>query len=548
MEELMPEEEFDVVIVGSGGGGLACALAAADLGSRVIIIEASSQIGGTFGYSAGVFWVPNNHFMAEMGISDSTDEALMHIRELSGGRHSDAVTKCFLDQAPSIFRWLVDDMHVPFEPHGEADYYAERLGGKEIGRTIAPPVFRTQELLPAEYQSALVDAPHYAGLPVSWSEIHDWGGFAAITTWDWNEIARRTVANCRAFGSAAAGYMLAACLKFDIPIRLNTQATELVVTDGRVSGVKVVDADGKVSVIRGRQGVLLATGGYESNDALRERWDLYSGTYGLGSPHVNGSGMIMALEIGAGFRVFDGQLTTPTFHIPNEEADGRPLHRILIREPAYPGGIVVNAAGKRFADESFYRSLCQEMSRWDVRSQTFPNERTYLIFDQEWKDSYALGPISPGEVPAWVPHASSSEDLAALINVSPRGLETTIADFNSHAKDGHDPEYGRGTLSYSRACGDQRIAPNPNIRPLSGELYAIPLQLGSSGSNSGLEFDQFGRVIHLRGQPIPGLYAAGNVGANLVEGLWYNSGVSNSKAVTFGCIAARHMCGDPHRI
>ena len=135
----------------------------------------------------------------------------------------------------------------------------------------------------------------------------------------------------RAFGSAITGYLLAACLRSNVEIRLQTTAIELITSGGAVTGIKVRSADGVESVLTARHGVLLATGGYDSNDSMKRRLDLYANTHGIGSRGVNGSGLIMALEAGAVFQVFDGQLTTPTFQIPGEEADGRPLYRSAVR-------------------------------------------------------------------------------------------------------------------------------------------------------------------------------------------------------------------------
>jgi succinate dehydrogenase/fumarate reductase flavoprotein subunit len=540
----MSNETYDIVIVGSGGGGLTAALAAAERGARVVVVEAGERVGGTFAYSAGLVWVPNNHFMAPAGYQDSEEEALAHIRLLGGGRHDEDVLRTFIRRAPGVIRWLVEDLHIPIElVGGYPDYYSDREGGKEGGRHLSCRTFSPRDELPAEWQARLANSPHFAGLPASWLEIQEWGGLASMASWDWNEMARRLVADHRSMGSAIMGYLLAACVKRGVEIRLVTKATELVTSAGAVTGVRVASGDGTEATLSASRGVLLATGGYDSNDAMKRRYDQFTNTHGIGSPHVDGSGLVMALEIGAAFQVFDGQLTTPTFQIPGEEADGRPLYRSAVREPAYPGGIVVNAAGHRFCDESFYRSLCHEMARYDVRAQNYPNETAYFVFDQEWKDRYALGPVSPGEVPSWLVNADSAAGLAEKIGVDPAALERTIARYNADAVNGEDPEFGRGSTKYGRNTGDRAVTPNPCVRALSGWLYAIRLHLGSSGTNSGVVFDEAGQVVHVRGHRIPGLFVAGNVGANLIEGLWYNSGVSNAKALTFGYLAVERLLG-----
>jgi succinate dehydrogenase/fumarate reductase flavoprotein subunit len=534
--------QYDVLIVGAGGAGMSGALAAAGRGARVLVIDAAGTVGGTFAYSAGLLWVANNHFMAGAGYSDSAAEAIEHIRTLSGGRHDDTLLSTFVHRSPGIIRWLTEEMEIPFELVGTyPDYYSDRIGGKTGGRHLSTPVFAPQDVLPAEWQKRLTASPHFAGLPASWLEIQGWGGLASMPSWDWNEMARRLVADYRGMGSAIAGYLLAACLKRGVEFRLQTPAQRLIVEDGRVTGVVVTDADGNTSELRASRGVLLATGGFDSNDAMKRRIDPYVRTHGIGAPTVDGSGLVMALEIGAAFQALDGQLMTPTFAIPGEEANNRQLYRSAVREPAFPGGIVVNRAGERFCDESFYRSLCHEMAAFDVITQSYPNEDAWLIVDQRWKESYSLGPINPGEVPPWMARGATPTELGQALGIDSEALGRTVAAYNVHALNGEDPQFGRGSTAYGRNSGDRTVTPNPCVRALDGPLYAVQLHLGSSGTNSGLVFDEHARVHHLRGHVIDGLYVAGNAAANLVEGLWYNSGSSNSKALTFGYIAVEHM-------
>jgi hypothetical protein len=185
------------------------------------------------------------------------------------------------------------------------------------------------------------------------------------------------------------------------------------------------------------------------------------------------------------------------------------------------------------------------MMRFDVVTQSYPNEEAFFVFDEEWKQSYALGPVGPGERPAWLMNAETAAGLAGVIGVDAAGLEATISSYNESADRGLDPLFHRGSTLYSRNTGDRRNEPNPCVRALRGRLSAIQIRIASSGTSNGLTFDPSGRVLHVRGYPIPGLYVAGNVGANLVEGLWINSGTSNAKALTFGHLAVKHMLSNP---
>lgn len=535
-------ELYDVVVIGSGGAGLTAALASQKLGARTLLLERSELIGGTYSYSGGLAWVPNNSQMRALGLSDSEEEAIAHIRELGGGRHNESVLRSFVGNAARAIDWL-ESVGVPFEVvPGNPDVYAERTGGKREGRFVSSPVFYPQEHLDEEWAKRADASPHYAGLAVSWQEIAEWGGLSSIASWDWDMLAGRVARDGRGFGGATTGYLLAACLRAGVEIRCGWMADELIRRGERVSGVVAHPVSGgKPTRIHAEWGVVLATGGYDASKTLQAQYDPHFPIDTVGVSTIDGSGITMALEIGAAFQVLTGQLMTPCIHIPGEELNGKPLYRITPKEPAFPGGIVVNRAGNRFCDESFAQAICHGMTQWDAVRQEYPNGKAYLVFDEEWKKLYALGPVGPGEVPSWLPHADTAEELAALIGVDGTQLAATIERFNGFAPTGEDPDFHRGSTEFGRKSGDRRVSPNPTMRALKGRLYAVEILPSSVGTDNGLVYDANGQVLHVRGHRIPGLYAVGNSGANLGLGLWYNAGASNALALTFGYLAAVHM-------
>jgi succinate dehydrogenase/fumarate reductase flavoprotein subunit len=536
--QMLDETPVDLLVVGAGGAGLAAAIAAAEAGATVRILEKSPLVGGTYAYSTGLIWVPNNRFIREAGLEDSVELAADHIRGLSGGRHDEDVLLAFLEKGPAAIDYL-ESLGVPFERiPNHPDYYSSRHGGLLDGRYIGSPLFEPATMLPSEWRDRLVASPYYTDLPVSWKEVQEWGGIATQARWDADEIDRRNQRDARAWGSATTGYLLAAALARGVEIQTGVAARRLVVEGGRVAGVKV-ESNGGASVHLARRAVILAAGGYEGSPELQRRWDPHPVAHRLGSPAVTGDATLMALEIGAAFDVIDGQLLTPTYQVQGETIGGEPLHRLMVREAAFPGGIVVNGAGRRFCDEAFNRDLCHGMARFDVVTQSFPNHPGYFICDHQWKLDYQLGPVRAGDFPQWLRPASSVEELAGRIGCRTQVLHDTLDRFNKHAQNGEDPDFDRGESPYDRNHGDPRIAPNPCLRPLAPPYYSVEVSLGSSGSNSGLSVDSFGRVRHVRGEVIPGLFAIGNTAANLVEGLWYNSGTANAKALVFGCISAR---------
>jgi succinate dehydrogenase/fumarate reductase flavoprotein subunit len=313
-------------------------------------------------------------------------------------------------------------------------------------------------------------------------------------------------------------------------------------TDGRVIGVKV-RAGEEVEHLRARRGVVLAAGGYEHNPDMQRQFDPHPPAVPFTKPTVDGSGLQAAMNAGASFANTLGQLMSPGYVLPPEGGGEAIVGNVAGREPSFPGSIVVNGQGRRFADDSFYRALVMGMSHFDAKACQFDNLPAYLVFDEEWKQTYRLGYMRPGDVPAWMPRGETARDLGAALGVPPDTLERTIADFNRSASEGRDPEFGRGSLAWARNNGDRTVKPNPCIRPLSGTLYAVELKLCTMGTLSGLEVDEHGRAVRADRRPIEGLYVCGQSMGAIVEGYWYNSGTSNGRALIFGYIGARHALG-----
>lgn len=530
---------YELIVVGAGGAGLTAAIAAHDAGASVVVLEKSSYVGGTFAYSTGLTWIPNNHHMRAEGIDDSTAEALRYIRPRTSGRHDDAVLETFVERGPDVIAYL-ERQGVPFEiVPGYPDEQADEPGGRAHGRYLSSPVFSAADELDGEWREILVRSPNYSGLPASWLEIQEWGGFGSIASWDWALLARRVRDDVRAFGMSTAGYLLKAARSRGIEIRLDTAAVSLLVDRGRVAGV----TDGQGEETRASRGVVLSTGSYDNDPIFKRNLEPHPPTVSLGAPTVDGSGLVMAMELGAQFALLGGQLLTPAYHVEGEETEAGPVHRMLAREPGFPGSLIVNRGGERFCDESAITELRRALALLDPHTRSYPNHPAFFVFDQHWKDRYPLGPIMPGEAPEWLLRADSARELARLIAVDEERLETTLATFNRAAALGKDEAFGRGESKFSRAHGDPDVKPNPCLRPLEPPFYALEVCVGIVGTNGGLVIDGTGAVQNVRGESIQGLYAAGNAAANLVGGLWYNAGMMNARGMIFGYVGARAALG-----
>ncbi len=125
-----------------------------------------------------------------------------------------------------------------------------------------------------------------------------------------------------------------------------------------------------------------------------------------------------------------------------------------------------------------------------------------------------------------------------------KGLEATIAEFNASAAEGRDPAFGKGSRAYNRYQGDALHGPNPCVAPIKdGPFYAIKMVIGDLGTYAGIRTDEHARALDQHGQPIAGLYAAGNDMASIMGGNYPGAGITLGPALTFGYIAGQAYCG-----
>jgi 3-oxosteroid 1-dehydrogenase len=532
--DAMTTSAFDLVVIGSGGAGLSAALTARSLGASVVVVESNAAVGGTYAYSSGLLWVPANTLAARDGVEDDVDLAFSHVLGLAGGKAIPAVLRAYLEAGPSVIDFL-GSHGVPFEwVKGYPDYYAEKPGGLVEGRYLASPVFDVDGELEEGWRSLVLESPYYTDVPVSWAEIQGWGGYGHMSDWDWPLIERRRAGRWIGWGGATTAYLLKACLAAGVEMRLNTTMTKLVFdANGAVTGVRLVKAGHSgVIELEARNGVVLATGGYDHSPDMQRQFDPHPPIVALTNPGVTGRAIKLAMNAGAAFVNLAGQLAAPVY---TSAQGSRP--NLVGREMTLPGSFIVNREGRRFTDDSFYRSLAWAMGTFDPRTCVYPNLPAYLIFDQEYKDTYRVGGMPIGHVPDWLPRSETATGLAAELDIA-GDLANTLEMFNADAQTGVDTHFGRGALAWTRANADNRIKPNPTMRRLHGRLYGLEISLGTMGTYSGLAVDAHARVLRSDNSVIERLYAVGNAMANVVEGYWYNSGTSNGRSLIFGSIAA----------
>jgi 3-oxosteroid 1-dehydrogenase len=318
--------------------------------------------------------------------------------------------------------------------------------------------------------------------------------------------------------------------------------TGLQITDGRVTGVEVT-RDGEPAVIRATRGVLLATGGFERNEQMRQRYQRspIGADWTTGSPGNTGDGIVAGEAAGGALALMDDAWWGPSIPL-----SGGPY--FCLAERSLPGCILVNAAGQRFANESApYVDTVHAM--YEAHSDDNPHIPSWLIFDQRYRNNYVFAGLPPRKsLPRrWyaagaVFRDSALADLAAQVGVDADGLTKTVTRFNEFAEAGRDEDFRRGDSAYDHYYGDPRNRPNPNLAPLTQPpFYAVKIVPGDLGTKGGLRTDARARVLRPDGTVIAGLYAAGNASALVMGRSYTGAGATIGPAMTFGYLAALDM-------
>jgi 3-oxosteroid 1-dehydrogenase len=352
-------------------------------------------------------------------------------------------------------------------------------------------------------------------------------------------------------GSALVGALRRATLDRGIPLWIKTPMQSLVMEGDRVAGVKVM-RDGRPMTLRARHGVVLAAGGFESNQRMREQYlPQPTNAKWTAAPPCNTGDAIRAGEsVGAALDAMQHAWWTPTVHVPGEEKQ-----RGLFSERALPGCVVVNRKGERFANEAMdYLDFVAAM--YEDHEKTGANLPAFMVFDASFRHKYNAGPLVSGSVipdkrlPAdWLGKAyfrgDTLAELAHRIGVDAPALQRTVERMNEFAGTGVDTQFGKGGNAYDRIYGDPTVQPNPCLGPiLKAPFYALKLDAGEIGTKGGLLTDPQARVLDESHRPIPGLYAAGNTAASITGPSYPGAGATLGPAMTFGYIAANHIAAE----
>lgn len=559
---MMPaQESYDVVVIGAGAGGMTAAAVAAAEGLRVLVIEKTAFVGGTTAWSGGMVWIPANGKMKEAGLSDSVTDAVRYLASTVPEPANASLRAAFLARGPEAIAYLAANTEVQLQPvKAYPDYYPERLGATAGGRVLEPVAFDGTRLGAgfARLRPPLPEFTLFGGMMVNRLDIPHLrriGKSFRSTLRSMRLISQYALQRLRSprgttlhLGNALAARLYASLLARQVEMLFSADVENLVVEGGRVSGVTIRHG-ARDRTIAARRGVVLATGGFSHDAHLRKRFfPPAAGLVSATSPSGTGDGLRLATANGA---ALNGDATSPAYWVPaslfRRDDGSRGVFPHTVTDRAKPGIIAVNAAGRRFVNEALsYHEFVLGMLR-DGNGE--PDRPFHLICDRDCLWSYGLGRIKPftWNISRYVRNGELIEapgiaELAVKIGVAPSSLAATVADYNANAKDGRDPEFGRGSTIYQRHLGDAAHKPNPCVAPiLRAPFFALRIYPADLGTAIGMKVDAQARVLREDGTPIAGLYACGNDMGSIMNGNYPGPGITLGPALTFGYIAGRHM-------
>ncbi|MBI4192674.1 MAG: FAD-dependent oxidoreductase [Betaproteobacteria bacterium] len=496
------ERGYDVVVIGGGGSGLAAAIAAADQGAGVIVLEKNPVLGGTTALSVGVISATRTPNQTRMGIVDSP-EAHYEDMELfskiyTSRADNDALRRVLAENLPDTVQWL------------------SSLGVEFFGPTEESPHRKPRM---------------HNALPGARSYIY--------------HLQRRA----KSIG---------------VQILTNARARRLLVSDGRVVGVEFDQPGGAGTVARAARGVILTTGDYSANpDMKRELISAAVADAAPVNPNSTGDGQRMALELGA--KILNGDMFHggARFVAPAKPSwiSKLPPSRWLMRltnlalryaptsivrrfvmgfltsvlVPSHnlfgAGAILVNKVGERFADES--RKTVFELAYQ-------PDGIAYILLDGELAEKFSKAPheisTAPGFAYAYLGDyeknrldlfhkGSTLEELARSMGIDSAKLAATVEKYNTSDAD-------------DAPAGPPARGQRPRLR--SPPFYALgPVRNYINFTDGGLAVNERLQVLDAQDRAIPGLYAAGSAGQGglLLKGHGHHLGW----AFTSGRLAGKYV-------
>ncbi len=445
-EDVVKEEktiETEIVIVGAGGAGMAAAIMASQAGKDFVILEKMPYVGGNTTKATGGMNAAETHYQKEQGIEDSVE--LFAADTMKGGHdlNDPELVKTLASKSAEAIDWL--------DTIGADLPKISFSGGASTNRIHAP-----------------------------------------------------------ADGSAVGNYLVdkfsAKLKELGVDVMLNTKATELIVEDGKVVGVKAEGADAFYTIKA--KAVILATGGFGANlDMIASYRPDLKGTVTTNAPGATGDGIVMAQAVGAALVDIEQIQLHPTVE--------QTTSMLITESVRGDGAILVNQKGERFTNELLTRDA---VSAAELAQE---GQYAYILFDQHLRDN--LKAIEKYVTNGLTVQADTIEELAEKLSIDPATLAKTLADWNEAVKTQNDAAFGRTT--------------GMNADLSTPPYYAIQIAPGIHHTMGGVKINTSAEVINTEGNVIPGLFAAGEVTGG-VHGGNRLGGNAVADIVIFGRIAA----------
>jgi flavocytochrome c len=470
------DRSADVLVVGCGGAGALAALAASEEGARCMVLEKMPFRGGTTLLSGGLTWLPNNPIAAQSpDHQDSVDDVIAYLTACARGQCDQELIRVFAESAADTAKYLIDSLDAPYSVFGAWDYHPRYPGARQ-GRGLRPETGS--------------------------------GGAALMKLFSKALDSRR------------------------IPTLTSTPVRRLLLDERkRILGV-VADAGGTALRVEARKGVILTTGGFGWNEAMKREYLKMYPLPCVGQKGSTGDGIRLGMSMGAALGNMNEMCGSPVLDLPG-------LIRPLLLLSGRRNGILVNRSGRRFCDESKdYDTVITAFHRYDARTDSYLNLPAYLILDRKGLES---GPIPYDFCPdwsednqaelakGWIRKANTIEDLATRLGIDGVGLSESIRRVNSDVSQGQGDEFHRGEEPDSTP-----------LEPLStSPYYGVEIVPGLIDTMGGLKINAQAQVLDVFGEPISALFAAGAT-AHQAWGFYYPAGGSFlGQNFVFGRIAGK---------
>jgi 3-oxosteroid 1-dehydrogenase len=490
----------------------------------VQVFEKAATVGGTTAVSGGIVWIPA-HPRAHEG-ELPVEDAMAYLRAQSLGFMDDELMETFVRTGAEMLDYVEAHSDLRFEiAEGFPDYKPELPGGRPSGgRSLNAKPFDLSLLgewreritsFPADFSNVGIDAETRARIHASVDSDGDY---------------------CVA-GTALIAGLLKGLLDAGVAPRTNARAVELIADGGRITGVRI-SLDGKDIRVHAKGGVVLATGGFEWDAKLVEAYLRGPMRGAVSPPNNTGDGLRMAMAHGADLANMGEAWWVPIVQLPGDTFQGHPRSRSVRLERTRPRSIIVNRAGKRFLNEAGeYNSMAGPFQYLDPRDG-YANDPAWIVFDSLHLKRYGFLGVAPGEpAPDWFSPSADLAELGAKTGIDTDGLARTLAAWNDSVAHEADPDFGRGSSAYDGYWGDDKAVTTAGktLGPIdTAPYYAVPVSIGAMGTKGGPRTDRDGRVVHVNGSVMPGLFAAGNAMAGATGKAYGGAGGTLGPAMVFG--------------